>query len=302
MNQTAHSPKFHRRRKRPTRLAKTLQALARKLPKAPVILPLPCDHQTMLPKIARVLGPYCNGDKWRLVIFDENGRKALLASSREEAEKLKTSLLQTFEDRSLLTIANVLEEWLEHKAQTGIKSISVSLIRRCLLPFLPTEKTLGQMTPQLAASLYLVETKRKGRLGIVRPATHHKTLGFAKELFGWTVERGYLRENPFAKVKRIGRASAGKLQLREDEAQRLNTQLIEASTQDNLALALLVQLVMGLRSSEVLGLRVRDLDADATILVIEGTKTRNARRRLKSNLRRCASFWRAVAPAWPPTI
>jgi integrase len=57
--------------------------------------------------------------------------------------------------------------------------------------------------------------------------------------------------------------------------------LIEASDHDSAALALLVQLVMALRSGEVLGLRTRDLDADATVLVVEGTKTRNARRRLE---------------------
>jgi integrase len=236
----------------------------------------------MMPsKSARVLGPYRNGDKWRVVIFDESGRKALLAPSREEAEKLKSGLSRMVEDRSLINIGAALDEWLEHKTQSGIKPISVRMIRRRLSPFLPTEKSLGELTPQLAAKLYLDETKRQGRRGVVRPATHHKTLGFAKELFGWAVERGYLRDNPFAKVKRLGRASTGKLQLREDEARRLNAVLLKAGEHDDAALALLVQLVMALRSGEVLGLRVRDLDADATVLVIEGTKTRNARRRLE---------------------
>ena len=232
-------------------------------------------------KIARVLGPYRNSDKWRLVVFDENGRKALLAPTLEEAEQLKSGLLRMFSNRSLLTIGAALDEWLEHKTQSGLKPASIQMMRRRLESFLPLAKALGELTAPQAAKLYLDETKREGRTGVVRPATHHKTLGFAKELFAWAVEREYLRENPFAKVKRLGRASAGKLQLREDEARKLSALLIEASASDSAALALLVQLILALRSSEVLGLRVRDLDADATVLVVEGTKTRNARRRLE---------------------
>src|SRR5262249_5098526 len=74
---------------------------------------------------------------------------------------------------------------------------------------------------------------------------------------------------------------AGKLQLREDEARRLNAVLLDAAEHDSAALGLLVQLVMGMRSGEVLGLRVRDLDADSTVIVIEDGKTQNARRRLE---------------------
>ena len=281
MNQKNHPSKPRKNRKRPTRLTKTLQALARKSPKSSVFAPLSGADELMPPKIARVLGPYRNGDKWRLVVFEQNGRRALLASSHEEAEQIKSGMLQMFEDRSLRTIGNAIEEWLEHKAQSGLKPDSITMMRRRLPPFLPTEKTLGELTPQQAATLYLDETRRQGRLGIVRPATHHKTLGFAKDFFDWAIERGYIRENPFAKVRRIGRASAGKLQLREDEARKLNAVLLEASEHDSAALALLVQLVLALRSGEVLGLRARDLDANATVLVVDGTKTRNARRRLE---------------------
>jgi integrase len=270
-----------RARKRPTGLSRTLAQLARQTAKASPSLHVSCDDEAMPPKIARVLGPYRNGDKWRLVIFEDSGRKSVLTHSLEEAEKTKARLLQLFEDRSLVTIGDAIEQWLAHKEQAGIKPVSVRLMRKRLRPFLPLDTTLGALTPQHAAKLYLDETKREGRAGIIRPATHHKTLVFTKELFSWAVEQGFIRENPFVKVKPIGRASAGKLQLREDEARRLNSVLIEASEHDNAALALLVQLVMALRSGEVLGLRARDLDADSTVLVVEGTKTRNARRRLE---------------------
>jgi integrase len=181
-----------------------------------------------------------------------------------------------------MTIGAALDVWLEDKRQAGIKPASIQTVDKRLRPFLPRESTLGDITPQRAAKLYLDETKREGRFGVLRACTHQKTLIFAKGFFSWAVERGYLKENPFIKVKPVGKASAGKPQLREDEARKLyELALVLAQDGDWRALALLVQLVMGLRSSEVLGLRARDLDANGSVLVIEGTKSKNAWRRLK---------------------
>jgi integrase len=243
-----------------------------------------CDDGTM-PKVdravGRVLGPYANSGKWRLVVFDARGRKAMLADSLAEAEQLKAGLLRLVKDQSLLTIGAALDEWLEEKRQAGVKPLSITTIDSRLRPFLPVDTTLGEMTPQRAAQRYLQETRREGKYGVLRACTHHKTLLFAKGFFTWAVERGYLRENPFAKVKPIGKASSGKPQLREDEARKLyELGLKQAAAGDFWALAVLVQLIMGLRSGEVLGLRVRDVDAGATVLHIDGTKSKNARRRL----------------------
>lgn len=229
----------------------------------------------------RVLGPYRNGEKWRLVLFDQHGRKAVLASTEAEAEALKSSLLRRADDGAQLSIAAALDEWLGEKRQAGLTESSISAIATKLRPFLPLEAMLGEITPQRAAQLYQAETQRVGRFGPLRAASHHKVLRHSKALFGWAVERGYLRANPFAQVKTIGKARAGKTQLRQDEAKKLNDLLIDrAGAGDESALAVLVQLVMGLRSAEVLGLRVRDLDAAGTVLVIDGKKTANARRSL----------------------
>lgn len=234
-------------------------------------------------KIARVLGPYANGGKWRLVVFDEKGqRMARLAETKEEAERIKESLLALFADRSLLTIGAAFDEWLESKRQAGHKPRSIDTVERRLRAFLPLEATLGELTPQRAAQLYLDETKRNGRFGILHACTHHKTLLFAKGFFSWAVERGHAKENPFAKVKPIGKANAGKPQLREDEARKLYALSLERAQAGDLgACAVVLQLILGLRSAEVLGLRARDLDAGGTVLVVEGTKTKNSKRRLR---------------------
>jgi integrase len=237
----------------------------------------------MAAKIARVLGPYANGGKWRLVVFDEKGqRMARLAETKEEAEQIKASLLRLFDDRSLLTIEAAFEEWLGTKRQAGHKPRSIDTIERRLRPFLPLEITLGELTPQRAAELYLEETQRSGRFGILHACTHHKTLLFAKGFFTWAVDRGYVKANPFARVKPIGKANAGKPQLREDEARKLYALCMKlAQDGDSGAFAIIVQLVLALRSAEVLGLRARDLDAGGTVLVVDGTKTKNSKRRLR---------------------
>lgn len=80
-------------------------------------------------------------------------------------------------------------------------------------------------------------------------------------------------------VQPIGKARRGKLQLRQDEARLLSDYLIARATEgDYHALALLVQVLLGLRSGEVLNLRKRDLDCGGTRVVIDGTKNDNAKR------------------------
>lgn len=272
-----------RRPARPRRgnLSRMLSRLARQRPKAEPWPRIPCDNEMMSPQIARVLGPYANGKRWRLVVFEGDARKAMLTDTREEAEQIKAKLLAAFLDLSSMTIGAALDEYFAEKRRAGLKEDSVQTAKRKICPFLPADWTLGQMTPQKAAQLYQAETQRQGRFGLVRAATHHKVLRGTKAFFAWVVERGYLTANPFANIKSVGRASAGKRQLRQDEARKLNELLIRHAEQgEESALAVLVQLVMGLRSGEVLGLRVRDLDAGGTVLVVEGTKTKNARREL----------------------
>ena len=103
-----------------------------------------------------------------------------------------------------------------------------------------------------------------------------------KLFFRWAADRKYVRDNPFAKVKPIGKASSGKEQLRIDEARRLTQVLVAAAHKgEEGAIATFCQLLLGLRSSEVLLRKVRDLDDDGRVLWIPSGKTANARRRLE---------------------
>ena len=147
--------------------------------------------------------------------------------------------------------------------------------------FLPNEP-LPSITSQRAAAIYLGETRRVGKFGQIKPATHHLLLRSTKEFFTWLVKRGHVRENPFEKVEPIGRANVGKEQPRETDAIKLDTLLLShASKGDEGALALLVQIYLGLRSSEVLGLVVKTVEREGKKVSVQKGKTANAKRTLE---------------------
>ena len=80
-------------------------------------------------------------------------------------------------------------------------------------------------------------------------------------------------------MKPIDRVNTGKTQLTLDETRKLNAWLFQrAESGDEGATAVLTQLVLGLRSSEVLGRKVRDLDDGGRALCLPGGKTKNAHR------------------------
>ncbi len=226
--------------------------------------------------LARVLGPYRNGQKWRVIIREGKKRQSLVYDTREQAESVRCKLLAGFDDRASRTIGETLAEYLTHKRKRGCNDKTICTLREKLTPFLPTDQTLGSITPQKAERLYEALTER------VAVATHHKTLREGKAFFRYCVKQKYIPINPFADVQTVGKPNVGKLQLRTDEARKLSDALMgAASGGDTRALALMLQVLLGLRSGELLNLRKRDLDCRGTVIVVEGTKSKNAKRTLE---------------------
>jgi integrase len=172
---------------------------------------------------------------------------------------------------------------LKDKEKQGLKPRSLRVVRYELFYFLPLDKSVSSFTPDNAQQLHEAETVKMSRFGrIMRAQTHQKLLGTAKMFFHWAVGRKYIRANPFATVKPVGKAHAGKDQLRIDEARQLTATLISAAKEgEEGAIATYTQLVLGLRSSEVLNREVHDLDDEGRVLWIPSGKTDNARRRLE---------------------
>lgn len=222
------------------------------------------------------LGPYRNGQKWRVIIREGQTRRSFVYETREQAATVREKLLTEFKARVSRTIGETFAEYLAYKVKRGIGERTVRSIREKLMPFLPLEQTVGSITPEKAERLYEALTER------VAVATHHKILREAKAFYRYCVKQKYVAANPFVEVQPVGKPKVGKLQLRTDEAKKLSDLLVqEASKGDSRALALILQVLLGLRSGELLNLRKRDLDCRGTVLIIEGTKTKNAKRTLE---------------------
>jgi integrase len=237
----------------------------------------------MMSQVSRVDGPYRDRAKWRLVIFQEGIRTSMIVDTEQEARAVKARLATMGTSEPTRTMEDGLHAYLEAMQAQGLRSNSIRQKAYLLKQFLPPELELHRVTVEEAQKLYVQETQRIGRFGKpLAAASHRAALKCARLLFRWLVDEKWIKENPFLRVKPIGRVNVGKQQLRVDEARQLNDFLIkQADAGDVWAVAILTQLVLGMRSTEVLTRRVRDLDNGAQALFIERGKTRNARRSLQ---------------------
>src|SRR5262249_41045900 len=145
-----------------------------------------------------------------------------------------------------MSFGEAVQGFLDHKRKRGCKECTVIAFRD-KLAWLPFDDYLSAITAEQAESLYSEQSEK------VAVATHHANLRCTKALFKWCIKQKYVSENPFRDVEPIGKANRGKPQLRQDEAKTLSDYLIAQATRgDYRALALLVQVLLGLRSSEVL--------------------------------------------------
>ena len=218
----------------------------------------------------RVKGPYSErgGTRFRIRVCDMSGHRDLYFPTRKDAlsgmKEAAREFSQPFRGRSL---AVVLDEYTEDKVQRGLCSVQSAdahrgRLRRWLCDYL--EDDIGRLTPKRAAALYenlvVTPTHKTGRPPTA--ATQRYTLKLAQTLFRGAVRRGYVCENPFESIQPVGRPSRGKKQLRFDEAERFISAAFRMFDEKGnaMALAAVTALLLGCRASEVLHVRVRDLD------------------------------------------
>ena len=218
----------------------------------------------------RVKGPYSEreGTRFRIRICEATGHRDLYFPTKKDAlrglKEAERGLPPSANGRSLGT---VIDAYIEDKVQQGICNPETAKQHRALFRAWLSgslEDDLCKLSPKRAAAVYehLVKTPTVTTGQPPSAATHRFYLKLAKALFRWAVNKGYLRENPFASIQPVGRPNRGKKQLRFDEAERfINTAFQQFDEQaDAMALASVTALLLGCRTSEVLHLRVRDLD------------------------------------------
>ena len=273
-----NAPNKNRNRKT---VRRTLSMLGRALPD---VSSSECtDAGTQTP---RVSGPYLdsNTQTYRVIVFDGGKRKSVGSlKSMEEALAIKAEFERSMHYENSISIRMALAEFLNYKEKQGLKPLSLETLDYRLRGFLPLDQPVSAFTADNAQKLYEAETVKISRFGrVMRAQTHRKLLAVTKLFFHWAVGLKYTRANPFAAVKPVGKVHTGKDQLRIDEARQLTEILISAAKQgEEGAIATYTQLVLGLRSSEVLHREVHDLDDAGRVLWIPSGKTDNARRRLE---------------------
>ncbi|WP_146140977.1 site-specific integrase, partial [Haliangium sp. UPWRP_2] len=238
---------------------------------------------------SRVKGPYSErgGTRFRLRVIERGAKRDLYFPTERQARSQLVILQQQLAQSGSRTIAWLIDEFCAERQRQGRAKPRTcqeqrERMRGLFHAYLTSEARA--ITPAIATKLYveMVEATNPKTGKPLAAATHRFYLKLARAVYAWAVRQGFAQYNPFANVQPVGRVNAGKPQLRIDEAQRfVTTALARFDEQgDTMAAGALMALLMGLRASEVLARRVRDVDRAGEILWIDGGKSKNARRYL----------------------
>src|SRR5262249_7265887 len=107
----------------------------------------------------------------------------------------------------------------------------------------------------------------------VTPATVNREFAFLKHLFNVAIRDGKTERNPVAKLKMLREPSGRVRYLSDEEEQALIRKMLNDESRDRLR----VLLQTGLRKSEFLGLRWKDVDLKTGVLTIPRSKHGDAR-------------------------
>lgn len=231
--------------------------------------------------------------RYRVRVIADGRSQNSVFWSRREAVAFHSAAEREMTQRTGRRIEALLDEYFAEKELLGKASRKTCAEQKPRLArFLRDhlDARITDVTPQRAQALYeatigqpSVKTGRQ-----LETASHRFYLELGRSFFAWAVRKGHLQKSPFADVRPVGRPSTGKRQLRAAEAERfMNTALrLYDEHDDAMALAATLLLTFGLRATEALTRRVRDVDCvkGKWLLWIDGDaenvtlKTRNARR------------------------
>jgi integrase len=244
----------------------------------------------------RVLGPYDQENGWRVVRLFENGDRKSRVFKTERAALRYMEILQAELEQEDKTTEQALAEYKAFMVASGDKPESIVVVEWAVNLFFPEPVTLSMLSAKRCQRIY-DDIRARPSKATGKPLaadTHRGALARVKAFLSWCVEppRCWLKENPFATVKGIGKLrprgkSLGKAgnELRVAGARQWYAKALElAAKGDKGAIAGLVALLLGMRAGEIVSRRVRDLDADTAagdLLWIPCSKTPAGRRTLE---------------------
>ena len=233
----------------------------------------------------RILGPYPDRDKWRLIVVENGQKENQIYATKEEALRVQRRLVKTLLPQTR-TIESAVNDWMADRKQAGNCKDLTAESQAMRVRFMLRDHLPGEITRINAKKAELIYEKHRTRPSKKGPplaaATHIFDLKCTKNFFLWCVSRRYIVSSPFAEIRPIGKKRTGKPQLRIEEAKRFTDAGLHyfETTKNPLGVAALVAITMGPRASEVLNRSVRDLDNGGKILVIDSGKNERAKRRL----------------------
>jgi integrase len=227
----------------------------------------------------KVFGPYPNRGGFILDIRDPGGPREIEFFTTEAEAMRRAKLLKIAAGIAVhRTVGDALDAYETYqRVDKGNKERSITTTRIRLDGFFKDhDLELSKLTPARVGSYYRAKVETQA------VDSHRGTLSEARTFLAWCVKRGWLHENPLAKVEGVGRRNKGKAQLTIDEARKFEATALRLANKrrgDLGALAALLPLVTGMRASEITNLRRRDLDDQGRILWVQRGKTEAARRR-----------------------
>jgi integrase len=250
----------------------------------------------------RVLGPYKHYGKWRVIHFHPgrvgpDGREQTIedVATEEDALILKKVWQKTV-DNPALTVAKAMVAFLAHKREDQREEATIAGYTWALEAMFPDRETMlvsELARPEKCLALYtkLRKGRAKTRDGAFATDSHRNILVMSRSFVRWCAAfpQRYLTRNGFEEIKGIGRRNRGKPKLTIDEARRfLSTAAVRANAGDQGAVAAMMTLLLGMRTSEVARRRVRDVDDDGRLLRIMRQRQLGQRTKTDSSQRNIA--------------
>lgn len=227
-----------------------------------------------------VTGPERHGQKWRVRIHQRRGdgtreTRIRAFSTEKEAEQFIRAFRVVGKTKER-TVGEAVTDYLQYCVAKGNKPRTIETAKWRLENILDIDAPLVELRPAKAQRLY--DAICASSLSVDSQRT---SLIQAKAFGSWCVRAKLLPSNPFDGIEPRGRVSRGKEQMRIDESRKLREWCL-ANPGDGSLIVLLAGW-RGLRASEIVGLKIRDVDDNGTLLWVADRdgKTEAARRRLR---------------------